>query len=84
MNRLPREYWPTLIRGDRDWGTEANMQPAEQAGLPYLFKLRLTKNTRKLVERLMLGSHWVTTGQGWQAAESELRMTGWSRARRWE
>jgi len=82
LNRLPREHWPALIRGDRDWGTEANMQPAEQAGLPYLFKLRLTKNTRKLVERLMLGSHWVTAGQGWQAAESELRLTGWSRARR--
>lgn len=82
LNRLPREQWPALIRGDRDWGTEANMQAAEQAELPYLFKLRLTKNTRKLVERLMRGSHWVKSGQGWQAAESELRLTGWSRARR--
>lgn len=82
LSRLPREHWPALIRGDRDWGTEANMQAAEQAGLPYLFKLRLTKNTQKLVERLMRGSQWMKTGQGWQAAESELRLTGWSRARR--
>jgi hypothetical protein len=82
LGRLPREHWPALIRGDRDWGTEANMQAAEQAGLPYLFKLRLTPNTRKLVERLMLDSHWLTAGQGWQAAESKLRLTGWSRARR--
>lgn len=82
LNRLPREHWPALLRGDRDWGTEANLQAAEQAVLPYLFKLRLTANTRRLVERLMLGNHWVKAGQGWQAAESELRLTGWSRARR--
>jgi hypothetical protein len=82
LNRLPREHWPALIRGDRDWGTEANMQQAEQEGLPYLFKLRLTKRTRQLVERLMLGRDWVDAGQGWQSAESQLRLSGWSRARR--
>lgn len=82
LNRIPRAHWPTLIRGDRDWGTEANMQAAEQAGLPYLFKLRLTQNTRRLIERLMLGNQWTNAGQGWQAAESKLRLTGWSRARR--
>jgi len=82
LNRLSRDQWPTLIRGDRDWGTEANMQQAEQAQLPYLFKLRLTKNTRRLIERLMRGRDWVNAGQGWQAAESSLRLTGWSRSRR--
>jgi hypothetical protein len=82
LDRLPRAQWPSLIRGDRDWGTEANLQAAEQAGVPYLFKLRLTKKTRQLVERLMSGSPWVKAGQGWQAAESALRLTGWSRARR--
>lgn len=82
LNRIPREHWPALIRGDRDWGTEANMQAAEQAGVPYLFKQRLTKNTQRLIERLMQGSHWIKAGQGWQAAESTLRLTGWSRARR--
>lgn len=82
LNRLPREQWPALIRGDRDWGTEANMQAAEQAEVPYLFKLKLTQNTRKLVERLMRDSAWVKAGQGWQSAESTLRLTGWSRERR--
>ncbi len=82
LNRIPREHWPALIRGDRDWGTEANMQAAEQAGVPYLFKQRLTKNTQRLIERLMRGSHWIKAGQGWQAAESTLRLSGWSRARR--
>jgi hypothetical protein len=37
LNRIPKEHWPTLIRVDRDWGTEANMQAAEQAGVAYLF-----------------------------------------------
>lgn len=82
LKRIPREHWPVLIRGDRDWGTEANMQRAEQEGLPYLFKLRMTSGTRRLVERLMLGRSWVDAGQGWQGAESELRLAGWGRARR--
>lgn len=82
LNRLPREHWPALIRGDRDWGTEANMREAEQKGVPYLFKLRLTKGTRTLVERLMRGCDWIDAGQGWQGAESTLRLTGWSRSRR--
>jgi hypothetical protein len=82
LNRLPSGQWPRLIRGDRDWGTDANLHAAEQGGLPYLFKLRLTKKTRQLVERLMQGSSWVKAGQGWQAAESALRLTAWSRARR--
>ena len=82
LQRLPREQWPVLIRGDRDWGTEATMQRAEQEGLPYLFKLRLTSGTRRLVERLMGGRDWVDAGQGWQGAESELRLSGWGRARR--
>lgn len=82
LNRIPREHWPALVRGDRDWGTEANMQAAEQAGVHYLFKQRLTKNTQRVIERLMQGSYWANAGQGWQAAESKLRLTGWSRTRR--
>jgi hypothetical protein len=82
LKRLPRERWPVLIRGDRDWGTEGNMQRAEQEGLPYLFKLRMTAGTRRLVERLMRGRDWVNAGQGWQGAEAELRLSGWSRGRR--
>jgi len=82
LKRLPREHWPSLLRGDRDWGTEANMRQAEQLGVPYLFKLRLTKGTRTLIERLMRGRDWVSAGQGWEGAESTLRLSGWSRARR--
>jgi hypothetical protein len=58
------------------------MRQAEQMDVPYLFKLRLTKGTRTLVERLMRGRDWVDAGQGWEGAESTLRLTGWSRSRR--
>ena len=82
LESLPRAHWPAFIRGDRDWGTEANMSRAEQEGLGYLFKLRLTTRTKRLIERLMKSSEWSDAGQGWQGAESELRLCGWSRARR--
>jgi hypothetical protein len=82
LERLGRENWPAFIRGDRDWGTEGNMARAEQEGLGYLFKLRLTARVKKLIERLMGGAEWTDAGQGWQGAESQLRLSGWSRKRR--
>ncbi len=82
LGRLPRAHWPVAIRGDRDWGTQANMARAEQEGLPYLFKLRLTSGVKKIIERLMRGAAWSEAGQGWQGAETALRLAGWSRARR--
>jgi hypothetical protein len=82
LERLGRAHWPAFIRGDRDWGTQGNMARAEQEGLDYLFKLRLTAGVKKLVERLMSGAEWSAAGQGWQGAESQLRLAGWSRARR--
>ncbi len=82
LDRIPRGHWPAFIRGDRDWGTEGNMSRAEQEGLAYLFKLRLTKRVKGLVERLMGSGTWCDAGHGWQGAESRLRLMGWSRARR--
>jgi hypothetical protein len=58
------------------------MARAEQEGLGYLFKLRLTARVKKLIERLMGGTKWTDAGQGWQGAESQLRLSGWSRKRR--
>ena len=34
--RLGRAAWPQLLRGDGDWGTEANMSRAEREGLAYV------------------------------------------------
>jgi hypothetical protein len=82
LGRVPRAHWPALLRGDRDWGSEANMVRAEQEGLPFLFKLRLTQGVKKTIERLMRGASWTSAGQGWQGAETSLPLQGWSRARR--
>ena len=71
-----------FIRGDRDWGPEANRQRAEQEGLPYLFKLRMTAGVKKSVERWMREAPWTDAGQGWEGAETSLRLSGWSRSRR--
>ena len=58
------------------------MQRAEQEGLPYLFKQRVTKNVKRSIERLMQHGEWTDAGQGWQGAEIQLRLQGWSKARR--
>ena len=58
------------------------MSRAEREELPYLFKLRLTRNAQRLIERAMVEPGWVTAGHGWQGKQSTLRLVGWSRHRR--
>ena len=58
------------------------MQRCEQEGLDYLFEQRLTKGTKRLIERLLRDAQWTDAGQGWQGAEAQLRLSGWSRSRR--
>ncbi len=43
LDHLGRARWPSLLRGDKSWGIEPVMAGAEQRGLPYLFRLCLTK-----------------------------------------
>ena len=51
--------------------------------LPYLFKLRHTARVKELVIRMMhQGALWQDCGDGWQALETTLRLSGWTRARR--
>ena len=50
--------------------------------MPYLFKLRLTRNAQRLIERAMVEPGWVTAGHGWQGKQSTLWLVGWSRHRR--
>ena len=50
--------------------------------LPFLFKLRLTANVKRMIEKLASAREWVDAGQGFEAKESEVRLTGWSRQRR--
>ena len=82
LDRTPRDQWPALLRGDAGFGNELIMREAESRNLPYLFKLRLTKNVRRMIALLPGQEAWTDAGQGWQARESEVRLMGWSRQRR--
>ena len=82
LDRIPRDCWPAFLRGDSGFGTEAIMRGAEQRGLPYLFKLRLTANVKKLIKKAFSQRGWSDAGQGWQGREDRLRLQGWSRQRR--
>jgi hypothetical protein len=42
LEQLPRERWPTFMRGDCGYGNEKVMLECETQGLPYLLKLRHT------------------------------------------
>jgi hypothetical protein len=81
LDRLGRERWPSLLRGDTGWGNEAVMREAEQRTLPYLFRIRLTANVRRAIERAANGP-WAEAGHGWQGQSVELRLDGWGRQRR--
>src|SRR5512147_1234575 len=72
LGRLPRACWPTLVRGDKDWGNQRNMRRCEQEGVHYLFKLRLTGGVRRLLEKAMGAGDWQDAGQGWWGREAEL------------
>lgn len=76
---------PALVRGDCGYGNEDIIDVCEQRGLRYLLRLRETANVKRLIERLFRREDWTRAteaSQGWQAIEDELRLSGWSRARR--
>jgi len=82
IERLPPEERPSLVRGDNAFGNEHVMAEMEEIEQPYLFKLRQTAGVKRLIERQWSQRDWEEVGQGFDAAEGELRLTGWSRARR--
>ena len=82
LDHLGPSRRPALLRGDKSWGIERVMARAEQNSLAYLFRLRLTANVRRSLDRAMCHSGWADAGQGWQGKETSLRLVGWSRQRR--
>jgi hypothetical protein len=83
LEKLPRHQWPTFTRGDCGYGSEAVLVEHEERALPYLSKLRHTTKVKDLVTRMMRqGELWQDCGDGWEALESTLRLSGWSRERR--
>ena len=58
------------------------MAALEARALHYLFKLRLTKNVKRYIERSFAAGQWTDAGQAWQGQEGEIKLHGWSRSRR--
>lgn len=73
---------PKLVRGDAGLAGEPMFCALEERGQNYLFKLRLTTNVKRYIEKLFWERGWNKAGQGWEGKEGELRLDGWSRARR--
>jgi hypothetical protein len=82
LNNLPPSHWPSFIRGDIGFGTDAIMSEAERIGVPYLFKIKQTKNVKQLIDHCMLQQDWESVGHKWEGIESKLQLMGWSHARR--
>lgn len=79
---LPKERRPKLVRGDCGFGNEGMMGELEAIEQPYLFKLKQSSNVKRLIERQWGRTGWRDAGQGWEACEDTLKLTGWTRARR--
>ena len=82
LDALPKAQRPTVLRGDIAYGRESVLREAEARDQPYLTKLRLTKNVKRLIQTLFCSNDWEEAGQGWDGVEDTLMLSGWSRARR--
>ena len=82
LEDMPEHRRPKLVRGDCAFGSEGEMSALEAIGQPSLFKLRQSAGVKKLVRRQWTRRDWASVGQGWEACEDVLRLTGWSQQRR--
>jgi len=82
LDRLPAGKRPRLVRGDCGYGADAVMRDLETRSQSYLFKLRLTKNVRRYIEKVFFGDDWRDAGQGWEGRDGEITLSGWQQARR--
>lgn len=82
LEGLPPEKRPRLVRGDCAFGNETVMEEMESLDQAYLFKLRQSAGVKRLIERQWSRDDWSDAGQGFYAVEAELKLAGWSRARR--
>jgi hypothetical protein len=83
LERLEPGQHPTFIRGDAAFGSEETMCWPENNGFKYLFKLRQSKNVKKLIEELEREQgEWLNAGSGWEGRESDLRLSSWTTKRR--
>ena len=53
LDHLGASRRPALLRGDNSWGIEPAMARTEREDLAYLFRLRMTANVKRSLERAM-------------------------------
>lgn len=82
LESLSPEKRPRLVRGDIAFGNEPVMLDLEALQQAYLFKLRQSPGVKSLIERLWSRQDWQNVGQGFDAVEAQLKLSGWSVARR--
>jgi hypothetical protein len=58
------------------------MAGAEERNIRYLFKLKQSSNVKKLIGQIFHKAEWVEAGQKWKGRIDQLRLSGWSKARR--
>ena len=82
LDDLPAAQRPRLVRGDCGYGSDTIMRELQSRDQPYLFKLRLSKNVKRHIERLFAKPGWTDAGQGWEGMDGELALSGWEAKRR--
>lgn len=83
LDELPIYMRPSLVRGDIGYGNEATMLGCEKRNQPFLFKLKQSANIKKLISELETPGHnWENAGDGWLGHEAEVKLHGWTTARR--
>ena len=82
LKALPPEKRPKLVRGDIAFGNDPVMTELELIDQMYLSKLRQTHGVKRLIERNWSRQDWQDVGQGSEAVEAHLKLSGWSHARR--
>lgn len=82
LDRLPTDKRPHCVRGDCGFGQDVTMRALEDRKIPYLFKLKLTKNVKRYFEQIFWSEDWEDAGQGWEGQEGHIKLTGWQDERR--
>jgi hypothetical protein len=82
LKALPPEKRPKLVRGDIAFGNDPVMTELESIDQMYLTKLRQTTGVKRLIESNWSRQDWQDVGQGSEAVEAQLKLQGWSHARR--
>jgi len=83
LDHLPPRFHPTFVRGDIAYGNEGTMHGCEERNADFLFKIRKSKLVKQLcLDLSKAGTPWKDAGNGWQATETQLKLSGWSRSRR--